>query len=115
MDIQLRKSSQQLHGGKHNPCAQLSKSAVCIAGLTIAMVASRTFHSDSRIDRSYDLLIGVALGLVISLAFILSSNLRRPLHRIVERHWGGDVLRVELANQVSVLNRAALDIRSTAS
>ncbi len=56
-----------------------------------------------------DLLIGVALGLVISLAFILSSNLRRPLHRIVERHLGGDVLRVELANQVSFLNRAALD------
>lgn len=56
-----------------------------------------------------DLMIGVGIGLVISLTFILSSNLRRPMHRIVERHLGGDVLHVELANQVSFLNRAALD------
>lgn len=55
-----------------------------------------------------DLLIGIGIGMVISLAFILSSNLRRPLRGIVERHLGGDVLHVELANQVSFLNRAAL-------
>jgi carbonic anhydrase len=55
-----------------------------------------------------DLLVGVIIGLVVSLGFILASNLRRPLHRIVERHLGGDVLRIELANQVSFLNRAAL-------
>jgi carbonic anhydrase/SulP family sulfate permease len=56
-----------------------------------------------------DLLIGIGIGLAISLAFILSSNVRRPLRCIVERHLGGDVLHVELANQVSFLNRAALD------
>ena len=56
-----------------------------------------------------DLLIGVGFGMVISLTFILRSNLRRPLRRIMERHLGGDVLRVELANQVSFLNRGALD------
>lgn len=56
-----------------------------------------------------DLLVGVAIGLVISLAFILSSNLRRPMHRVIERHLGGDVLHLELANQVSFLNRAAID------
>lgn len=56
-----------------------------------------------------DLLIGVGIGLLISLAFILNSNLRRPMHQVVERHLGGDVLHVELANQVSFLNRAALD------
>ncbi len=56
-----------------------------------------------------DLVIGVGIGLVISLAFILRSNVRRPLRSIVERHLGGDVLHVELANQVSFLNRAALD------
>lgn len=55
-----------------------------------------------------DLLIGVALGLVVSTSFILHSNLRRPLRRIVEKHLGGDVLRIELASQVSFLNRAAL-------
>lgn len=56
-----------------------------------------------------DLLIGVLIGLAISSAFILYSNARRPLRRIVERHLGGDVLHIELANQVSFLNRAALE------
>ncbi len=55
-----------------------------------------------------DLLVGVVLGLVISLGFILNSNLRRPIRRIVEKHLGGEVLHIELANQVSFLNRAAL-------
>lgn len=56
-----------------------------------------------------DLLVGIAIGMAISLAFILASNLRRPLRSIVERHLGGEVLHIELANQVSFLNRAALD------
>lgn len=55
-----------------------------------------------------DLLIGVLIGLVVSLGFILNSNLRRPIRRFVEKHLGGDVLHIELANQVSFLNRAAL-------
>jgi carbonic anhydrase len=56
-----------------------------------------------------DLLIGIGIGLAISLAYILRSNLRRPLRQIVEKHMGGMVLHIELANQVSFLNRAALD------
>lgn len=56
-----------------------------------------------------DLLIGVLIGLAVSLSFILWSNLRRPVHTIVEKHLGGDVIKIELANQVSFLNRAALD------
>jgi carbonic anhydrase/SulP family sulfate permease len=56
-----------------------------------------------------DLLIGILIGLAVSLLFILNSNLRRPVRRIVETHIGGDVLHVELANQVSFLNRASLD------
>ena len=56
-----------------------------------------------------DLLVGILVGLAISLLFILNSNLRRPIHRIVESHVGGKVLHIELANQVSFLNRAALD------
>lgn len=55
-----------------------------------------------------DLMVGVLIGLVVSLAFILNSNFRRPIHRFVEKYLGGDVLHVELANQVSFLNRAAL-------
>ena len=55
-----------------------------------------------------DLLIGILIGLGFSILFILRSNLRRPLRQIVERHIGGDVLHIELANQVSFLNRVAL-------
>lgn len=55
-----------------------------------------------------DLLIGVLIGLATSVAFILNSNMRRPIRRYVEKHLGGDVLHIELANQVSFLNRAAL-------
>ncbi|WP_164101371.1 bifunctional SulP family inorganic anion transporter/carbonic anhydrase [Candidatus Laterigemmans baculatus] len=56
-----------------------------------------------------DLLIGIVIGLVVSTLFILNSNLRRPIRRVVETHVGGNVLHIELANQVSFLNRAALD------
>lgn len=55
-----------------------------------------------------DLLIGILIGLAVATLFILNSNLRRPIRRIVETHIGGDVLHIELANQVSFLNRAAL-------
>jgi carbonic anhydrase/SulP family sulfate permease len=55
-----------------------------------------------------DPLGGIMIGLVVSAGFILWSNLRRPMKRFVEHHLGGDVTRIELANQVSFLNRAAL-------
>ena len=52
-----------------------------------------------------DLLIGIVIGLGVSVLFMLNSNLRRPIRRIVETHLDGDILHVELANQVSFLNR----------
>ncbi|MDA7878502.1 SulP family inorganic anion transporter, partial [bacterium] len=55
-----------------------------------------------------DLLIGVIIGLVVSLMFILNSSLRTPVRRVVETKTTGEVLHIELANQVSFLNRAAL-------
>ncbi|MGI9470319.1 MAG: carbonic anhydrase, partial [Rubripirellula sp.] len=55
-----------------------------------------------------DLLVGILIGLGVSTLFILNSNLRTPIRRIVETHLGGDVLHIELANQVTFLNRAAL-------
>jgi carbonic anhydrase/SulP family sulfate permease len=39
-----------------------------------------------------DLLVGVLIGLGVSISFILLSNLRRPLRRYVEKRLGGDVL-----------------------
>ncbi|MFN0079411.1 MAG: bifunctional SulP family inorganic anion transporter/carbonic anhydrase [Prosthecobacter sp.] len=56
-----------------------------------------------------DLLIGILIGLATAIGFILHSNLRRPLHKVMEKHVSGDVLRIELANQVSFLNRASLE------
>ncbi|AGA27617.1 bifunctional SulP family inorganic anion transporter/carbonic anhydrase [Singulisphaera acidiphila] len=55
-----------------------------------------------------DLLTGILIGLAVSTAFILGSNVRRPLRRTVEKHMGGEVIRIKLATQVSFLNRAAL-------
>jgi carbonic anhydrase/SulP family sulfate permease len=55
-----------------------------------------------------DPLQGILIGLVVSLGFILWSNQRRPMRLVVEHHLAGDVTRVELANQVSFLNRAEL-------
>jgi carbonic anhydrase len=55
-----------------------------------------------------DPLIGIIVGLTVSSAFILWSNVRRPMKLVREHHLGGDVTRIELANQVSFLNRAAL-------
>ena len=56
-----------------------------------------------------DLLVGILIGLAVSLGFILHSNFRRPLRRFMEHHVGGEVLRIELANQVSFLHRAVLE------
>ena len=56
-----------------------------------------------------DLLIGILIGLGVAMLFILISNLRLPIRRILEKHIGGDVLHIELANQVSFLKRASLD------
>jgi carbonic anhydrase len=56
-----------------------------------------------------DLVNGILIGLGVALSFILHSNLRRPVRVIHEKHLGGEVVHVELASQVSFLNRAALE------
>ncbi|MBB3206402.1 carbonic anhydrase/SulP family sulfate permease [Rhodopirellula rubra] len=56
-----------------------------------------------------DLLIGILIGLGVAVLFILNSNLRRPIRRVVETHLAGDITHIELANQVSFLNRAAIE------
>lgn len=55
-----------------------------------------------------DLILGVTLGLVISIAFILLSNMRRPVTIIEEQRFGEKITHVQLGNQVSFLNRASL-------
>ncbi|MES2596468.1 MAG: carbonic anhydrase family protein [Verrucomicrobiota bacterium] len=56
-----------------------------------------------------DLLIGILIGLGVAICFILHSNMRRPLRKVMEQHISGDVLRIELANQVSFFSRATLE------
>jgi carbonic anhydrase len=56
-----------------------------------------------------DLLIGVVVGLVFGVGFILNSNLRRPLRQVIERHASGEILHIELAEQVSFLNRPVIE------
>ena len=55
-----------------------------------------------------NLLTGILIGLGVSLLFILRSNFQRAIRLVMEKHAHGDVLRVELAAQVSFFNRAAL-------
>lgn len=55
-----------------------------------------------------DLLVGIGIGLTCSIIFILHSNYRRPLTKKLERHASGNLVRVDLANQVTFFNRAAL-------
>ncbi|MCA9216704.1 MAG: bifunctional SulP family inorganic anion transporter/carbonic anhydrase [Planctomycetales bacterium] len=56
-----------------------------------------------------DLLIGILIGLGVAILFILNSNLRQPVRKILEHHLDGDITHVELSNQVSFLNRAAIE------
>ncbi len=57
-----------------------------------------------------DLLVGVLIGLASAICFILHSNIRRPIKTTWERHAAGDeVLHIELPNQVSFFNKAALE------
>jgi carbonic anhydrase len=58
---------------------------------------------------STDLLIGISIGMFVSLLFILASSLSVPVRQIIEKHVGGEIRHIELANQVSFLNRAALE------
>lgn len=55
-----------------------------------------------------DLLIGVLVGLFVSLSFVFGRNLRGGFRVIRESHVGGVVHRIEFSHQASFLNRARL-------
>lgn len=56
-----------------------------------------------------DLLVGILIGLAVAIVFILNSNLRQPIRRVFERHSDGNVMHVELGNQVCFFKRAAIE------
>ena len=55
-----------------------------------------------------DLLQGVALGIIISIVFVLRGNLKRAYRFRKEKFEEGDVIRIDLAQEVSFLNKAAI-------
>jgi MFS superfamily sulfate permease-like transporter len=55
-----------------------------------------------------DLLKGVALGLVISIIFILLGNMKRAYYLSREELEDADAFTIELAEEVSFLNKAAI-------
>lgn len=55
-----------------------------------------------------DLLKGVALGMIISVIFILKGNLKRAYVFRKEEYADGDVIHIDLAQEVSFLNKAAI-------
>jgi len=55
-----------------------------------------------------DLLKGVALGIAISIVFILKGNLKRAYSFRKEQYVDGDVIHIDLAQEVSFLNKAAI-------
>lgn len=55
-----------------------------------------------------DLLKGVALGIIISIIFVLKGNLKRAYSFKKEEYTDGDIIHINLAQEVSFLNKAAI-------
>lgn len=53
-----------------------------------------------------DLLIGVGVGLAVSVLFIMWGNMKSPYFFQKERYRTGDLIRLELSQEVSFLNKA---------
>lgn len=55
-----------------------------------------------------DLLKGVLLGMIISIFAVLRGNMKRAYHFRVEEYHDGDIIHIDLAQEVSFLNKAAI-------
>lgn len=55
-----------------------------------------------------DLLKGVALGMIISIIFVLKGNMKRAYNFRKEQYQDGDIIHIDLAQEVSFLNKAAI-------
>lgn len=55
-----------------------------------------------------DLLKGVALGMIISVIFVLKGNMQRAYKFRKDEYQDGDVIHIDLAQEVSFLNKAAI-------
>ena len=57
-----------------------------------------------------DLLKGVATGMIISFIFILRGNLKRAYYYRKESYKSGEIIHLDLAQEVSFLNKAAIKL-----
>ncbi len=57
-----------------------------------------------------DLLKGVAFGMVVAVFFILRENLKTPYFFRSEEYMEGDIIHINLAQEVSFLNKAAIKL-----
>jgi carbonic anhydrase len=55
-----------------------------------------------------DLLVGMLIGLGVSLFFILKSNFKNPFEFVTEKYHIGETIRLQLAPQVSFFNKASV-------
>jgi MFS superfamily sulfate permease-like transporter len=55
-----------------------------------------------------DLLKGVTLGIIISIIFVLKGNMQRAYNFRKEEYSEGDIIHIDLAQEVSFLNKAAI-------
>ncbi|MGB4775665.1 MAG: SulP family inorganic anion transporter [Daejeonella sp.] len=60
-----------------------------------------------------DLLTGVAIGMLVGVFYILRTNLRNPYFYKIERNGDKKVIRIKLAQEVSFLNKAAIQYTLT--
>jgi MFS superfamily sulfate permease-like transporter len=60
-----------------------------------------------------DLLIGVGIGMLVGIFYILRINLRNPYFYHVDRNGDKKVIRIRLAEEVSFLNKAAIQVTLT--
>ncbi|MGZ3754947.1 MAG: SulP family inorganic anion transporter [Mucilaginibacter sp.] len=60
-----------------------------------------------------DLLIGVGIGMVVGVFYILRTNLRNPYFYHIEYNGDKKIIRIKLAEEVSFLNKAAIQVTLT--
>lgn len=60
-----------------------------------------------------DLLIGVGIGMTVGIFYILRTNMRNPYFYHIEENGDKKVIRIRLAEEVSFLNKAAIQVTLT--
>ncbi|WP_345950805.1 SulP family inorganic anion transporter [Mucilaginibacter sp. PAMB04274] len=60
-----------------------------------------------------DLLIGVGIGMLVGIFYILRTNLRNPYFYQIDCKEDKEVIRIKLAEEVSFLNKAAIQVTLT--